>query len=233
MVDVRQLLKARSHNIKVQGKGKRIPRGVYQRKISFEQGIIAEPTKKCSEEGLTLEEHLLSKYYLKHLDVDKIDFSKNTAVLLMSDVYAQEYGDKQLYDFLEQHISPSYWAAYVAQSCSKKLNNFIRRVQRGGRQPMKSIEQEMAENVIHKYVQLSFDKYLEKISAEEHHMVVLCDYLLRIHPAYSDVNGLCDSVKERITMVDEVFNAHNIDIKKDGLNALHKINGIVELQIKE
>ena len=196
-----------------------------------EKGIVAD-----QKDELSLSDRLLIDIFLTHLNKERTEGYLNSQSanarkkLIMADTYASEFGANGLYKFLDQPIHINSWTAFLTSALRKRTDRFLNRLYRDPLLSGKNVQKDIAESVLCQYVELDFSAYMGRIRMPDLNLVVICDNLLRIAPAFSEVSDLRGKIRNKRRQLTDLLNSYNIDIKKEGLNSLYLLDGIRELK---
>lgn len=183
---------------------------------------------------LNVAECLLADHFLKHIaDVQKYLLTGNAdtrKVLLMADMYAAQRNSKDICSYMSQSIHPRSWTALVAYELRKEIDSKITEAYRGPRAVGKTLQQQIAEDVLYAHVDLDFGKYQERIKTNDQNLVVLCDNLFAIDPAASEVKDIRKMFREKVKHVEELLDSYSINVRASGLESLYLLEGIKELK---
>jgi hypothetical protein len=196
----------------------------------------ANPLPDPNTKEANLADRLLVEYFLTHLDRKKAESyltnpsSELRKRLILADAYAAEFGDTKLYKFIEDSVNINSWTALLAQTLQKRLYDFATRLYREPEPVRKNMSQEIACNIVNQFIELDFSGYQERTKISEQNLVLLCDHILRIKPAFKEVGELRGRIKEKTRYLTDLIRSYSIDIGKEGLNALYLLDGIRELK---
>ena len=185
--------------------------------------------------SITIRDAIIADSLLTHLDQHTVenylikDNSGNLRKkLLVIDLYAKHYGDKGVYELLEnQSINMNMWGAYVGKKLEKKLLTFAFSLHEKKPRDKKTYEY-MIEQVVKGFLNTDISKkYASAVSGSEYNLLVLCDSLLL---AGNKTKDAYTSLREKMMQINNLFDSYRLHLDGSLFDSIHLLKNVPELK---